>query len=88
MICAFTRATGARLWTSTEPTTGIDFEPAEPALAGGLLYTTTGAVLDAATGARITRLWNGDARALSVGNGYVAAVVEPRILDLYSLPGR
>lgn len=87
VICAFTRATGARLWTSTEPNPD-EFSPAEPALAGGLLYTATGAVLNAATGAEVTRLWTGVARALSVGNGYVAAVADERILDLYSLPGR
>ncbi len=45
-------------------------------------------MLDAATGALVTRLWTGEAKGLSVGNGYVAAVVEPRIPDLYSLPGR
>jgi len=61
----------------------------EPALAGALLYTPGGAVLDAATGAVVTRRWPyGDARGLTVGNGYVAVVMEPRILDLYSLPGR
>ena len=45
-------------------------------------------MLDAATGTLVTRLWTGEARALSVGNGYVAAVVDQRVLDLYSLPGR
>ncbi len=46
-------------------------------------------MLDAATGAVVTRLWiDRSAVELSVGNGYVAAVVERRILDLYSLPGR
>jgi len=87
VLCAFTRATGARLWTSAEPA-AADPRAAEPALAGGLLHTPTGAVLDAATGALVTRLWTGEARGLSVGNGYVAAVVDDRVLDLYSLPGR
>ncbi len=86
VICAFTRATGARLWTSQELAV-TDFGFAEPALAGSLLYTPTGAVLDASTGAPITRLWAGAARELSVGNGYVAAVVTPRVLDVYGLPG-
>ena len=46
-------------------------------------------MLNATTGALVTRLWlYQEARGLAVGNGYVAAVVEPRILDLYSLPGR
>jgi outer membrane protein assembly factor BamB len=88
VLCAFTRATGARLWTSSEPNT-VEYGVAEPALAGALLYTPGGAVLDAATGAVVTRLWiDRNARGLSVGNGYAAAVVEQRILDLYSLPGR
>jgi outer membrane protein assembly factor BamB len=86
VVCAYSRATGARLWMSTEP---VAFDPraAEPALAGTLLYTPTGAVLDAATGAEVTRLWSGEARELSVGNGYVTAVLTPRVLDVYGLPG-
>jgi hypothetical protein len=87
VLCAFTRATGVRLWTSTEPNS-TDYDVAEPALAGALLFTARGAVLDAATGAPVTRLWTGTASSLSVGNGYVAAIVDRRVLDLYSLPGR
>jgi hypothetical protein len=86
VVCAYSRATGARLWTSTE-SVASDPRAAEPALAGALLYTPTGAVLDAATGAEVTRLWDGEARELSVGNGYVAAVLTPRVLDFYGLPG-
>lgn len=86
VLCAYSRATGARLWMSTEPVAS-DPRAAEPALAGTLLYSPTGAVLDAATGAEVTRLWAGDARELSVGNGYVTAVLTPRVLDVYGLPG-
>ena len=57
-------------------------------LAGALLYTAEGYVLNAATGAVVRQLWVGAARELSVGNGYVTAVLAPRVLDLYSLPGR
>lgn len=87
VFCAFNRATGARLWTSTERSDS-DYWEVEPALAGALLYTPRGAVLNAATGAPVAQLWLGEASGLSVGNGYVAVVVDDRVLDLYSLPGR
>lgn len=88
VVCAFTRATGVRLWTSAVPASS-GLRPAVPALAGALLYTPEGTVLAAATGAVVTRLWgeDGQARELSVGNGYVTAVVDGRVLDVYGLPG-
>jgi len=35
----------------------------------------------------LKQLWDGEARELSVGNGYVVARVEDRVLDVYGLPG-
>lgn len=87
VVCAFTRATGARLWTSTVPASGRGFWPARLALAGALLYTPVGTVLDAATGAVVKQLWDGEATELSVGNGYVVAAVDSRVLDVYGQPG-
>lgn len=80
VVCAFNRATGARVWTATTPG---GLRPA--ALAGALLYTSTGAVLAAATGAPVAQLWTGDGR-VTVGNGYVVAAVDDRVLDVYGLP--
>ena len=87
VVCAFIRATGARLWTSAVPASGSGFWPARLALAGALLYTPSGTVLDAATGAVVKQLWDGAATELSVGNGYVVAAVDGRVLDVYGLPG-
>ena len=44
-------------------------------------------MLDAATGAVVAQLWDGAARELSVGNGYVVTAVDGRVLDVYGLPG-
>lgn len=80
-LCAYDQATGARLWVRPGRSTSL------AASAGGVLYLADGSVLNAATGADITTLWAGTATDLSVGNGHVAVVVEPRILDLYGLRG-
>jgi len=84
VVCAFSKSTGARVWTSTIEDSGV---PA--AVAGALLYLPTGQVLNSATGAVVTSLWSGTASWLSVGNGYVLAVpaTSPRLLDVYGLPG-
>jgi outer membrane protein assembly factor BamB len=96
VVCAFDKTTGACVWTSTiAPSTdtgsdpsGIEF-PARAAVAATLLYLPTGQVLNTGTGAVVTRLWTGQARSMSVGNGYVVAASEssPRALDVYGLPG-
>jgi outer membrane protein assembly factor BamB len=96
VVCAFDKATGARAWTSTiAPSvdtggsdSGID-DPVRAAVAATLLYLPTGQVLNSTTGALVARLWTGQARSMSVGDGYVLAVPEssPRILDVYGLPG-
>ena len=58
-------------------------------MAATLLYLSTGQVLKSSTGKVITRLWTGQARSMSVGNGYVVAVLEssPRVMDVFGLPG-
>ena len=96
VVCAFDKTTGARVWTSTiaasvdvsESPSGIEF-PARPAAASTLLYLPTGQVLNSSTGTVVTRLWTGQARWMSVGNGYVVAVLEssPRLMEVFGLPG-
>ena len=83
-VCAYSTATGARLW-STQP----GFIPALAAEAGGVLYLDQGNALNAATGKTITVLWNAidPATALAVGDGRIAVVTNPRVLDLYGLAG-
>jgi outer membrane protein assembly factor BamB len=96
VVCAFDKATGARAWTSTVAASvdpigspsGID-NPVRAAVAATLLYLPTGQVLNTGTGRVVTRLWTGQARSMSVGNGYVVAVPEssPRVMDVFGLPG-
>jgi hypothetical protein len=96
VVCAFDKATGARAWTSTiapsvdvaDSPSGIEFF-VRAASAATLLYLPTGQVLNSSTGKVITRLWTGQARSMSVGNGYVVAVLEssPRVMDVFGLPG-
>lgn len=96
VVCAFDKATGARAWTSTiapsvdvaDSPSGIEFF-VRAASAATLLYLPTGQVLNSSTGKVVTRLWTGQARSMSVGNGYVVAVLEssPRVMDVFGLPG-
>jgi outer membrane protein assembly factor BamB len=87
-VCAYSTTTGARLW-STQPAS----PPVLAAEAGGVLYLDQGNglgqgnALNAATGKSITDLWDGTASALAVGDGRIAVVTDPRVLDLYGLPG-
>lgn len=57
--------------------------------AGGLVYAADGSVLNASTGALVTQLWDANSQAASivVGEGRVAAVVDPRAVDLYGPAG-
>jgi outer membrane protein assembly factor BamB len=79
--CAYTTSTGDLVWNS--PNVG---SPALAAEAGGVLYLDSGDVLNASTG-DITFLWSGRAQSIVVGNGRIGAVTDPRVLDLYGLPG-
>jgi outer membrane protein assembly factor BamB len=58
------------------------------AVAGDVVYLANGEALRAAGGGVVATLWDGDpATFLLVGDGRVAAVTDPRILDLYGLKG-
>lgn len=54
VVCAFARDTGARAWTSDVP--AGSFQSARLALAGALLYSSRGTVLDAVSGATVGQL--------------------------------
>lgn len=88
VVCSFDKTTGARVWTSTIAAS-TEADPARAAVAATLLYLPTGEVLNSVTGALVTKLWNGQAQAFSVGDGYVAEIPSgsPRLLDVYGLPG-
>jgi hypothetical protein len=81
-VCGYALGSGAQQWSESE------FLP-QPlaAVAGGVLYLGDGTVLRANTGGQLKFLWSGDASWLAVGNGRVAVVADPRVLDLYGLPG-
>ena len=80
-VCAYTRATGAALWTVTG-------QGAPLAVANDVVYLADGRALKASTGSVLTDLWTGQATQLSVGDGYIAAAVDPRVIDLYGAAGR
>jgi outer membrane protein assembly factor BamB len=87
-VCAYNKDTGALGWQVSKNQTIWPIA----AEADGVLYLGTGQALNAATGRVIKTLWSfsGSSRppnALAVGNGRIAVVTEPRILDLYGLPG-
>jgi putative pyrroloquinoline-quinone binding quinoprotein len=87
-VCAYNSTSGRLRWEAhTDGTVSIAAE------AGGVLYLGDGPALNTGTGQMITALW-GDlisgpvqASALAVGDGRIAAVTDPRVLDLYGLPG-
>ena len=82
-LCAYNGATGAKVWTTYEGSTFA-------AEAGGLLYMQSGYVLKTSTGDEVTLLDNtypDVASAVVVGDGRVAMVSEPRVLDLFGLAG-
>jgi hypothetical protein len=81
-VCAYRIATGGRAWNA-QPGSA----PTLAAEAGGVLYLDQGQTLNAATGANLTSLWVGTASALAIGDGRIAVVTDPRVLDLYGLPG-
>jgi hypothetical protein len=80
-VCAYNISTGAQEWQA-------NYSAALAAEADGVLYLDSGVALNAATGKVIKRVWSGStASAIAVGNGRIAAVTDPRILDLYGLAG-
>jgi outer membrane protein assembly factor BamB len=86
-VCAYNIDTGALEWQYTK---NLSNRPIA-AEADGVLYLGSGQALNAATGQVIKTLWSSSggtiATALAVGNGRIAVVTEPRILDLFGLPG-
>jgi outer membrane protein assembly factor BamB len=85
-ICAYNINTGALDWQGAQ---GASIA----AEADGALYLNSGAALNAATGHVITTIWGaeeipfGTSAAIAVGDGRIAVVSDPRVLDLYGLPG-
>ena len=86
-VCAYNTTSGRMRWEVRTT------DPADLAAeAGGVLYLDLGLVLNSGTGQTITELWSSTiggpirASALAVGDGRIAAVTDPRVLDLYGLP--
>jgi hypothetical protein len=86
-ICAYDINTGVLDWQGYPGGASIAAE------ADGVLYLNSGAALNAATGKVITTIWGGmeiaaeASAAIAVGDGRIAVVSDPRVLDLYGLPG-
>jgi hypothetical protein len=81
-VCGYQLSDGHQLWQQPY---GIQQLAAE---AGGVLYFDDGQALNATSGAPLSYVWQGpDATALAVGEGRIAVVDDPRVLDLYGLPG-
>ena len=83
-VCAYSLSTGALEWQTTNATGTV-----LAAEADGVLYLDSGLVLNASTGQVTTTLYGYShaATALAVGDGRIAVVTDPRVLDLYGLPG-
>jgi hypothetical protein len=83
-VCAYNTTTGKQRWHSQPGVT-----PATAAEAGGVLYLDQGIALNTGTGQSITTLWAADltARSLVVGDGRIAVITDPRVIDLFGLPG-
>ena len=87
-LCAYNISTGAVEWQDTQ----LLASPALAAEADGVLYLGTGVAVNAASGQVIKTLWsarngNPPATAIAVGDGRIAVVTDPRVLDLYGLKG-
>jgi hypothetical protein len=80
-LCAYNIGDGALEWQD-------NYSPGLIAVADGVLYLDSGVALNAATGQVIKTLWPGGyGTPLAVGNGRIAVVTDPRVLDLYGLNG-
>jgi len=81
-LCAYNIGDGALEWQD-------NYSPALAAEADGVLYLDSGVALNAATGMVIKRVWSSHyaASAMAIGDGRIAVVTDPRVLDLYGLPG-
>ncbi len=87
-VCAYNTGTGALEWQNKQLAL-LNATPALAAEADGVLYLDSGDALNAATGKVIKTLasYNSLATALAVGDGRIAVVSDPRVLDLFGLPG-
>jgi hypothetical protein len=79
-LCAYNSSNGSLIWSNGRT-------PSLAAEANGVLYLHNGIALNAATGKQIADIWTGDASALVVGDGRIAAIIDPRVIDLFGLPG-
>jgi hypothetical protein len=82
-LCAYNIGDGALEWQDNDSVSLA-------AEADGVLYVDSGPALNAATGKVIKTLWSardGTASELAVGNGRIAVVSDPRVLDLFGLKG-
>jgi outer membrane protein assembly factor BamB len=82
-LCGYSTGTGALEWQDTQ----LTGTPALAAEADGILYLDYGSALNTTTGKRITRIWTSPSTALAIGDGRIAVVSDPRVLDLFGLPG-
>ncbi len=85
-LCGYNISNGTLEWQDTQ----LLSTPTLTAEADGVLYLDYGAALNTATGKRITRIWASPSpgtTALAVGDGRIAVVSDPRVLDLFGLPG-
>lgn len=81
-VCAYNLTSGKLRWQA-EP--GLSTTIA--AEAGGVLYLDNGAALNTGTGTTITTVWAGlQPTYLVVGDGRIAVVSDPRVVDLFGLP--
>jgi outer membrane protein assembly factor BamB len=82
-VCAYNSTSGNKRWqAATAATVKLAAE------AGGVLYLDQGQALNTGTGQTIATLWQFlTTTSLAVGDGRIAAVTDPRVLDLYGLPG-
>lgn len=83
-VCGYSTTTGRRQWSALPGSA-----PTLAAEAGGVLYLDQGQALNAGTGRTIVAVWTGQATAIAVGDGRIAVTVatDPRVLDLFGLPG-
>jgi outer membrane protein assembly factor BamB len=87
-LCGYDIGTGALQWRNTQ----LGGPARLAAEADGVLYLDFGDAINAATGQKITTTWNYNFRpvtAIAVGDGRIAVVskIDPRVLDLFGLPG-
>jgi outer membrane protein assembly factor BamB len=84
-LCAYNIGTGAVEWQKTNPS-GTTFV----AEADGVLYLNSGEALNATTGQGIKKIWSVSppVTEMAVGDGRIAVIAsDPRVVDLYGLPG-